>query len=583
MSFNSNPINQEQLTQSNKIVNSLEHNSTVASNTPSVSTFEDTFGQATTFDSGKCIPIFLKHVEPYSTTEISTNTQIRLSAMSSQPLENINYDINYFFVPYSKIDPQFKNVMGESNSVGYDPETIEFPQLEFDQPLSYTENDLANYFNIKINCDFSKAKNLDQSNIKFNLYPFLAYIKIVNDWYRDQNYQSEIDFSSVFKDSRILKSSTFKSSMTYLESLKYGKGLAPSNKLPSIFRNCLPYQQKGPSIKIGSVDLQDMYVTNNDSKDNEFQVKLWQQGGINPGTGLAGFTNGTFVRHNGGLGTQQQPLFTSLKVTTNNPVYEYNVNDLRYSIVTQHLLEAWALCGSRYVEQLKRFWGIEINPLEIDRSELIGGFTGSLVYNMVQQQSQTTENNPLGSFSANVYNSINNDQIVEYSASQHGLIIGILTIRTNINLGGQGVPHLFTQKNFLDFHNPEFNGIGEQPVQNSQIFWDENNPSDINNKTFGYNEPFINDKINYTNANGYLSLESKQSMFSIYLFGEKYESTPKLNADWINFNPKIINNTLYQYDSKNNEFYHQFIAYFTFSIAYTFASPIFNSPQINKI
>lgn len=31
----------------------------------------------------------------------------------------------------------------------------------------------------------------------------------------------------------------------------------------------------------------------------------------------------------------------------------FNITDLRNAIVYQHLLENWALCGSRYVEQLK--------------------------------------------------------------------------------------------------------------------------------------------------------------------------------------------------------------------------------------
>nr|CAI9750525.1 hypothetical protein CQNTEFLM_CQNTEFLM_CDS_0005 [uncultured phage] len=67
----------------------------------------------------------------------------------------------------------------------------------------------------------------------------------------------------------------------------------------------------------------------------------------------------------------------------------------------------------------------------------------------MQQTSNTTSNSPLGSMASNLYNSLSNPTI-NYAAEQHGLIMAILTVRSKINYGGQGLPIMFDKKKGLD-------------------------------------------------------------------------------------------------------------------------------------
>lgn len=584
--MNYNDINYTQQSINNALINKDERAATIASDTSSMSTFDKSFQQATTFNSGVLIPILLQQVNPKDIYEIDINSLIRLSAQAATPFMNINYDVNFFFVPLEQLDDDFKEVFGETKDYGYNKTPLNIPLLDFDlvnHKIKYNENDLANYFNIPINRNFYKEK--------LNLYPFLAYGKIWNEWYRDQNYQGTIDISTWNNATRTLKATTYNPNMSFYESIIYGKGLAPTSKLPSYFTTLLPYQQKGESINLSS-DFMVRSYGRDDPKYNPSKDTIL----VNNVDNIYGNSNVKFLTLADGNGEGPLTIFQpdndlngyrSLGIPKFNMTIEgdgFNITSLRNSIVLQHLMENWALCGSRYVEQLKSIWGIEINPLQINRTELIGGFNDTLRFSNVVQTSQSTNESQLGNIASNLYNTLNLPKI-SYAASQHGLIIGLLTCRTQINNGGQGLPKYFSYNDMYDFHNPLFNGISEQPLKSKELYFkDFSADSETkNNQVLGYNEPFIEYKYNIDNANGFFSLNSELSLFQHFLFGEKYDDTPILNDEWMRFNPNIIQNTLFTTNEGTTEFYHQFISIFTFNIKYTTTQPLFNKPSLSRI
>nr|WEY17972.1 MAG: major capsid protein [Microvirus Sku120] len=570
-------INETLRHENNALVNQNQRADTIMRDTGGYSTFPKSFTQATTFDSGKAVPILLQECYPGDYYKINVLSILRLSAMTSTPYMNINIDINFFFVPFDQLDKEFKNLMGENNEYGFSDTQIEFPKLTFDVKMDYTENDLAGYLNLPINTDMTG----DEIS---NIYPFIAYGKIINEWYRDQNLQDNIDITTCFNESREIKTSTYNSDMSYLESILYGKGLAPTSKLPSYYTTNLPYQQKGQAISIGGFDLKDLVIGNTSHPNtlNLFSPQWYLNNGSQFSEPRPILANKTLTGYNDKEPTPSAGnAYMSLEIKAKDGVQPFNINDLRYSIVSQHLLENFALCGSRYVEQLKSIWGIEIDPKSINRTELIGGTNQDLVFNNVLQTSQSTADSLLGKIGTNLYNQIGAPTI-EYAASQHGYIIGIATARTPINNGGQGFPKLFRQKNMYDLWNPMFNGIGEQPTRNDELYYNATDKSK-NAKTFGWNEPFLSTKYNIDNASGFMSLKSKTSLFPMFLFGEKYTDTPILNAEWMNYNPNIIGNTLFNTTDQTKEFYHQFAGIFMFDIEYTTKQPLFNSPRVDYV
>lgn len=699
-------VDYKQQATNNKLLNENERNNTTLSNIANYSTFDKSFQLASSFDSGKCVPILIQEVYPGDIYKIDTNALVRLSAPSSTPMMNLNYDLNFFFVPYDEIDPQFKELMGENPSYGYSDTLLNFPKLVGSQGQNinevnwqsspnlvdyelrittnnnwnwkYDENDLANYLGVPINSSLVSMVDSSQGGIpntnlgdKFyqslNIYPFLAYGKIWNDWYRDQNLQDSIDISSCFNSTRTLtyfetqdSKPTFIKQKQYKQSIIYGVGLAPSSKLPDLFTTCLPYQQKGEPLQLvagGNVSarlrlnnlvLDPMNIVNgtttltsqNENSFQGFNPMWWFKSGSSSNTiykGIRGVNNpsneqirdGNYAIQMSNISVNANDIggsskkgnsrfFTSSDSNVNNERVSYlwlqtprvelqpsgsvdiintnpngnvfNIHDLRNSLVYQHLLENWALCGSRYVEQLKSIWGIEIDPKNINRSELIGGTNETLKWNMVQQTSSSTTNSPLGNLASNLYNSVDCNGI-EYASSQHGIIMGILTIRSKINYGGQGLPKIFDYNNMYDLWNPMFNGISEQPVRIKELTL-QVKPNDAN-KTFGFQEPFIHTKMNVDNSNGFMSLFSSRSLFSLFLFGSRYDDvmlpnntyvkTKSINEQFIIYDPNLIGNSLFNVSNQTKQFYHQFIALFTHNIQYTTKQPLYNSPRVYGI
>nr|WEW54516.1 MAG: major capsid protein [Microvirus Sku211] len=583
---------QKQQATSNMLVNQSQRADTVVTNVSGMSTFDKSFQKGTTFDSGKLIPILCQEVYPSDTYDIDTNALLRLSAQKSTPFMNINYDVNYFFVPFDQIDPNFKNVMGENESYGFNDTNLEFPKLDLTSAkngsisFQYDENDLGNYLDIPIHTELIG----DEDGLM--LYPYLAYGKIANDWYRDQNLQDNIDVTSCFNATRTILAKDYNKELDYKSTIIYGKGLAPASKLPSYYTTNLPYQQKGNPIPLGnfnSLTLNPLTIRNAQHPEtlDLFSPKWYADNGTpyNYTRALQTTSAGDTGSFTGGSGSPNH-MNLALKTEAATGVFSgaaYNITDIREAIVYQHLLENFALCGSRYVEQLKSIWGIEIDPKAIKRTELIGGYNDSLVYNNVAQTSASTETSRQGNIVTNLYNSIDTPHI-SYTASQHGYIIGILVVRSAINNGGQGMPKMFRHKDYLDLFNPLFNGISEQPTRNEELYYNATH-KEKNKDTFGFNEPFIWTKYNRDTSNGFLSLKSKQSLFPAFLFGEKYtdESQPELTAAWMIYNPNIIGNTLYDVSPNTKEFYHQFISLITFNIRYTTKQPLFNSPRVYGI
>lgn len=726
--MNHHNITNKQQATNNKLVNESERNDTTLTRMSHYSTFDKSFQHATTFNAGKCIPILCQEVYPGDMYKIDTESLIRLSAPASTPMMDLNYDVNYFFVPYDQIDPQWKQVMGENDNYGPNQSMPNFPLLvgptgqydiakvqtnnslfysleqeqeqeEQETPevrgvsdwMTYEENDLATYFGVPMHkpiCGIKGILNNGSSAYFYqplNMYPFLAYGKIWNDWYRDQNVQNSIDITSCFNASRTKQYPAGQYNTlinNYNAGIIYGLGLAPASKLPDIFTTCLPYQQKGTPLPIADISglkidttltMPQLNVINRDPStidgisdgvptmfniNKGFIVPNWYVSNEDTGSNrIYNITRGTYgFKSNyssGGMGSSGNYAIQASPISSNN-FYEsasfadsykgnsrfytasdtnpnnsrvawlnlvteggaqysstynpnvisnsvsgnalFNITDLRNAIVYQHLLENWALCGSRYVEQLKSIWGVSIDPKAIKRTELIGGTNQSLKWNIVQQTSTTTNNSPLGSMASNLYNSLSNPTI-NYAAEQHGLIMAILTVRSKINYGGQGLPILFDKRKGLDLWNPLFNGISEQPFKSKYLNFQTSNSNpwmaSSMEKTFGFQEPFIDTKMNVDTASGFMSLNSKTSLFPLFLFGQKFDGGTSSNQSFVGsktindtfmvYDPNIIGNTLYQYNNSTTQFYHQFIGLFTHKIQYSTKQPLFNSPRVQGI
>ena len=79
-----------------------------------------------------------------------------------------------------------------------------------------------------------------------------------------------------------------------------------------------------------------------------------------------------------------------------------------------------------------------------------------------------------------------------------------------------------------------------------------------------------------------MSLNSKTSLFTQFSFGSKINPNNTIK-DLVKYDPNIIGNSLFNVSEQTKQFYHQFIASFTFMIEYSSQMSQFDKPGISYI
>lgn len=628
--------------QTNNIINKNERLATNIVNPTPSSFFDKSFRHLTTFDSNKLVPIFVDECLPGDIFNIDVSTLIRLSIPNAATMENPVYDISFFFVPNRIIWENWKYFMGENKDAGYQKEYKTIPMVDYSGipttagGIIYDENDLASYLGIPLNMFMHKI------NVPISSLYFKAYGKIWNDYYRDQNLQSEIDITNNnnIDDNVSLKKILDSNNFTYISDLRdnyeigvqCGYGLAPVSRFPDYFSTCLPFPQKGenvnidtlplnnlilklPSLKVNSIFNNEIGGTGQISKDLITPLQLYKGDGtvfrtstdknssalyaenrISSGsapnitqypTGRVGATPSAHIKDGISeyaylaLNIPEQELSG---VFENSTGFNYSINDLRLSIAIQQMRELDARGGTRYIEYLLNHFGIQTSDSRLDRAEMIGGFRDNINISNVVQSAPGSGFQELGSLGGVSITGGKNPRTIQYAVKEHGIIMGFITVRPQINYS-QGLDKKFTRVEKLDFYEPLLANIGEQPVYKYELFMSDKDDNE-NNAIFGYNEPWADYRYSLNKLSGFMSVNSIRSLSSLYAYTEEYSNAPVLSAEWMYPSKDIIGNTLLFKGSgsdRSTEFIHQFLGDFYFNCKVERKMPVYSIPGLKRI
>lgn len=567
------------------------------------------YAHKTTFNTGKLVPIYFAECYPGDHFNIDVGALLKMSIPSAPTMDSPRYDINFFFVPWKQVFPNWNDVIGESYEGGAPVEKATVPAIQFDSlgnsSLTYSVNDLADYFNVPVNV------NLKNIGVSISALPFRAYVKIWNDWYRDENLDEIADYSNDNNANSNVSFNNETFTPSGINDVQYGFGLLQVNRLRDYFASCLPFIQKGdvPTIAtVSNAQLQDFLNNvgaseqlplNTISENADFGASqnittidangdyLTWIGSNSPGGSIL---NTDSVSGDTGLG---QKWFTELNngqlelntdFNNDTGLGTFNITDLRNALVKQHQNELDARAGTRYYEKLLSYWGVELNPLEIGRSEYIGGWHGNVSINNVVQSApnNATANTPLGTLGGLSITSDSNKNTVNYSCTQYGIIIGCICVRTNITYS-QGLPRLFTKLQDTDFYNPTFNGISEQPIYAYELYLDGSSATNNNNQVFGFNQPFADLKYTVNRASGYVGANATDTYYNFYTYQNVLSSTPTLSNTWMYYPASALENTLLLDANNTKELVNDFLADFYFNVKCAREIPAYSVPGVDKI
>lgn len=466
----------------------------VAFKKPTSSKFKLKHDIVTSFKMGQLIPTAVMEILPGDSVTIGVENMLRFSPLLSPMMHKVKVETHYFFVPNRILWPEWeKFITGNSDALHPFASAVDIP-----------EGTLGDYMGIP---------TLIPTEHTVNPLPVAAYMKIFDDYYRDQNLQPTERFVP-------LVSGNNPTYTTYLESLPLRRAWGRD-----YFTSALPFAQKGDAVQIPLTVQSDIPVDY---------------------TNVSGATNAGFFRDQSGTimspdivqqGTGPVPQAASVQLGGDPGAYDPNgtltvdvqseatdINTLRRAFRLQEWLEKNARAGNRYIESLMAHFGVKSSDARLQRAEYIGGSLQGMTISEVLSTAETSV--PLGGMGGHGI-SVGGGNTFNYRSEEHGFIIGIISVRPDTKYQ-QGLHRMWSRQDKLDYAWPTFAQIGEQEILNKEVYAEASSP----NAVFGYTPRYAEYKFMNSRISGKM-----RNQLAFWHLGRIFDNEPALNEDFITCNP----------------------------------------------
>lgn len=532
-------------------------------------------GHTTSFDAGLAIPFFRMQVLPGDTVDLSTSIVARLQTLLTPIFSNVYIDTMYFFVPYRICWNHWKEFLGE-NSAGPWAQQVSYTVPKISSPTNgWNVGTVADYLGVPPGVEFNSTNGLMP-----NVLDFRAYALCCQEWLRDQNLTDPLNIP--LGDSNQIGSN----GSNYINDVVNGGVPFKAAKYHDYFTSCLPDPQKTrtpvsfPLISGAQApvyadatahrhDTVQMYLINPANRDGPYTGKypLNANFGYSPGRAsghLSGYYDDSLVN---AFALGPSNLYADLSTT----VGSVTINQLRLAFQMQKFYEKQARGGSRYREQIKSMFGVNVPDARMMIPEYLGGHRFPLQIHQIANTSESSTSK-LGDLGAMSNTTDVNDDFIK-SFSEHGVVLGIMVARYD-HVYCQGLHRDFTRENYFDFYWPVFANIGEQPVYKYEI--DATVRANEDRKAvFGYNEAWASYRYMPNRLSGEMRPQV-QNNFASWHLGDNYSAMPSLSDGWIREDKSNIDRVLAVTSANAN----QILADIWFDLKVTRPMPVFSVPGL---
>ena len=479
----------------------------------------------TTFDAGKLIPFYVDEVLPGDTFNVKTAAIIRMTTPKYPIFDDAYIDFYYFFCPNRILWDNFKRFMGEADDAPWMPtKTYKVPKINFKitdskpKTMCPYEESVLDYMGVP-------TKSIEangESTTEINALPIRAYVKIWNEFFRDQNVGNPATITTGDEDRTYDDDTELDSDEKALTSAIAGGRCLPVSRFHDYFSSCLPYPQRGPEVTIALTGNAPVttFTTENLTEElhHAYGADFYATSVPSPGetkVPTLAFNDGT---KNGYLGAK----LSNIEAAT--------INQLRQAFAVQHYYEALARGGSRYREQVRSLFGVSISDKTVQVPEYLGGGRYHVNINQIVQTSgqQTDSDTPIGETGAMSVTPINESSFTK-SFEEHGFVIGVLCVRHNHSYQ-QGLERFWSRSDRLDYYFPQFANLGEQPVKKKEIMLTGKETDD---ETFGFQEAWAEYRMKPNRVSGKMRSNADGTL-DFWHYADNYDTVPTLSQKWMN-------------------------------------------------
>jgi CRISPR-associated DxTHG motif protein len=492
-----------------------------------------------TCEAGEIVPFFLEECIPDDSFKLATANRIRLAPQVLPLMHQIDVSMYWFFVPCRILWPNWEEFITGGKDGTSEP-IIPYYNFGKGDSSSYKKTAgvgmLSDYLGVPTNAASQSGTII--TGHSFNFMPFAAYVKIYNDYFRDENFTEELPFE--LKDGYQTLRNTIEANITSCIETIYGYvdtsnptsprswqriygGCFLASWRKEYFTSALPNTQRGPIVNIPLGDTAPVVFGEAGSSISVYPLTI---GSINqnPATGDQVYDGA--LSGSSRVTGNKRPLQADLSEATNT-----NIIELRRAFRIQEFLERMNAGGSRLTEMIYSMFGVKSPDARLQRAEFIGASHNPVLVDAIYQTSASQENSPLADFAGKAI-SVGGQKPISYYCKEHGYILGLMVIRPRPeyqNITRRHWLHGLTGK--FDYFWPILANIGDQAILNRELY-PVATTAELNSP-FGYTPRYQEYRFAPSETHGEM-----QTTLKYFHMNRIFNSKPVLNQQFMNCNPR---------------------------------------------